>query len=104
MELNTGSSYNPTGDPLFHMPAWMRVTELIAGNTERIDEFLAPFKDHRGSFRAYTVLKIDEMGNVVEEYESARRAAAENDIPAQTMYNVIKAGKMRRGYFYKKAE
>ena len=32
--MDYGSTYNPTGDPLFHMPYFLRIDAMIAGNSE----------------------------------------------------------------------
>jgi hypothetical protein len=83
MELNTGSSYNPTGDPLFHMPAWMRITELIAGNSHGMT---AKRKTQHRPVKGVVVMSPD---GVVDEFESIDSAAATYGLSRTGIYHRI---------------
>lgn len=105
IKLKTGSTYNPTGDPLFYCPYFIRIDAIISGNSRGKRGTIAMDKVvNKQKSNKVAVGKFDAEGDLVNAFESITKAAADAKVDDKTIARRIDSGKDLRGFTYRRME
>ena len=82
--MDYGSTYNPTGDPLFHMPYQLRIDAIINGNSQRLNN-----RDLKKRARPCAIF-IPGKVKPIKTFDSVNECAAHLGVTNKTIQSRIR--------------